>query len=404
MPTRNVLYCPSCRQSLDEENFYQSYNKEKHPNGYLSTCKKCTTMGVDNFDPETFKPILEDIDIPYVQEEWMSMAHRYCDGRDPRKISGTTVLGRYISKMRLKKWREYTYKDSDLLEQQARERAETALKSSGCSEEEIKEIMEDRNKIERPVAPKGANEETPTAAPVSQVPVSEYFTQTLTPEDRKYLTLQWGSNYNEEEWMRLEKLYQEMMSSYDINTAGHIDTLKMICKTSLKMNELIDMNDIEGFQKMSRAYDALMKSGKFTAVQNKTASNNYVDSISELVELCERDGFIPRYYKGDEVNDKVDMVLKDTKNYIKNLVEGESNLGEFVERALDEYNTSENNTVEDEEEDEESKEEAEIEKQIENLYDHGSTSADTMTDEDLIDFNEFLEEQRDSDQESLKST
>ena len=53
------------------------------------------------------------------------------------------------------------------------------------------------------------------------------------------------------------------MESYDIQTAGHIDTLKFICKTSLKMNQLIDIGDIEGFQKVSRVYNELMKSGKF---------------------------------------------------------------------------------------------------------------------------------------------
>jgi hypothetical protein len=44
---------------------------------------------------------------------------------------------------------------------------------------------------------------------------------------------------------------------------------------------------VEGFQKMSRVYDNLMKSGKFTAAQNKAESGEYVNSVSELVTLCE---------------------------------------------------------------------------------------------------------------------
>jgi hypothetical protein len=35
------------------------------------------------------------------------------------------------------------------------------------------------------------------------------------------------------------------MESYDIQSAGHIDTLKMICKTSLKANQLLDMGDVD---------------------------------------------------------------------------------------------------------------------------------------------------------------
>ena len=136
------------------------------------------------------------------------------------------------------------------------------------------------------------------------------FDDDLTDEDRTYLRLKWGKTYKPEEWIRLEQLYNEMMDSYDIQSAGHIDTLKLICKTSLKANQLIDIGDIEGFQKMSKVYDSLMKSGKFTAAQNKAESGEFVDSISELVEICEKQGFIPRYHI-DTPNDKVDETKLD---------------------------------------------------------------------------------------------
>ena len=77
----------------------------------------------------------------------------------------------------------------------------------------------------------------------------------LTDEDKLYLRLKWGKAYKPDEWIELERLYNEMMESYDIQTAGHKDTLKLICKTSLKANQLIDMGDIEGYQKMSKVYD-----------------------------------------------------------------------------------------------------------------------------------------------------
>jgi len=61
------------------------------------------------------------------------------------------------------------------------------------------------------------------------------------------LKIKWGSSYRPEEWIQLEKFYEEMMQSYDIQTAGHIDTLKHICKSSLRANQLIDAGDIEGY-------------------------------------------------------------------------------------------------------------------------------------------------------------
>jgi len=83
--------------------------------------------------------------------------------------------------------------------------------------------------------------------PPPQAPQYDYFDQQngfdeddlsieLTEEDKLYLRLKWGKSYKPEEWVALEKLYEEMMSSYDIQGAGHIDTLKLVCKTSLKAN------------------------------------------------------------------------------------------------------------------------------------------------------------------------
>lgn len=175
----------------------------------------------------------------------------------------------------------------------------------------------------------------PTLAP-------DYFENNLSEDEQKYLCLKWGRTYTPEQWIKLEKQYNEMCESYDIQSAGHIDTLKLLCKTSLKCNELVDINDIEGYQRMSRVYDQLMKSGKFQASQNKNETNNYVDSVSELVAMCEEQGFIPRYYQADEANDAVDLVLKDTKTYIKNLVTEELNLGDLIENALKTMSAEEN--------------------------------------------------------------
>ena len=155
----------------------------------------------------------------------------------------------------------------------------------------------------------------------------------LTDDDILYLSVKWGKLYKPEEWVYLEKLYNDMMESYDIQTAGHIDTLKMICKTSLKCNQLVDLGDVEGFQKMSKVYNDLMKSGNFTAAQNKIDKGEYVDSISELVSICESQGFIPRYYT-DGPQDKVDRVLQDMQSYTYRLIMEETNLSNLLENAI----------------------------------------------------------------------
>lgn len=89
---------------------------------------------------------------------------------------------------------------------------------------------------------------------------------------------------------------------------------------------------VDGAQKMIKMYDSLMKSGKFTEAQNKAEKGEAIDSISELVAICEKEGFIPRYYT-DGPQDKVDRVLQDLQTYTRTLVVEEMGLGTMIEKA-----------------------------------------------------------------------
>ena len=202
------------------------------------------------------------------------------------------------------------------------------------------------------------------------------------------MRLKWGKTYKPEEWIKLEQLYEEMMSSYDIQGAGHIDTLKLICKTSLKANQLIDMGDIEGYQKMSKVYNDLMKSGKFTAAQNKAETGEFVDSIGELIEMCEKEGYIERFYI-ESPNDRVDMTIQDMQRYTRTLIEEETNLTLMVEKALRE------NAKEDEAEADDS-----------DIIDDDNMSIEDLEkiikDSDFTEFDDFLEESAAEDAQLLE--
>ena len=65
---------------------------------------------------------------------------------------------------------------------------------------------------------------------------------------------------------------------------------------------------------MSKVYDGLMKSGNLLRLKIKPSLGNMLTSISELVAICEKDGFIPRYYT-DGPQDKVDRTLQDLQSY-----------------------------------------------------------------------------------------
>lgn len=381
---------------MGADQFYGSNNLQKYPNGKLDTCKKCITMHVDNFNPDTYMWILQECDVPYVPDEWHKLLEKYAYDRD--KLTGMTILGRYLSKMKLKQHKDYRWKDTAFLQEMADTKKEQAMKRQGYDAQEIAlQLEKDRQYLpEDGIVKEPVYDETPSAP----YPVEDYFAEQcggeelnidLTDEDKTYLRLKWGKTYKPEEWVKLEQLYEEMMQSYDIQGAGHIDTLKLICKTSLKANQLIDMGDIEGFQKMSKVYDSLMKSGNFTAAQNKSESGEFVDSIGELIELCEKDGYIERYYV-ESPNDKVDLTIQDMQRYTRTLIEEETNISTMVEKALRE------NAKEDEED---------AKNNESDIIDEADLSIEdlekTLKDEDYTDFEDFKDELAQEDAKFLES-
>ena len=386
-----LYFCKKCNRTMRGTEFYTSNNLEKFPNdGKLDQCKKCLTMHVDNYNPDTYLWIIQDIDVPWVPDEWNKLLAKY--GQDKSKLTGMTILGRYLSKMKLKQYKDYRWKDNEHLREVANSKIETTMKQSGYSAAEIAEVIEKATfKI-----PDGELVEPPHPEPQQPFQVENYFQPEeeeiddldLTDDDKIYLRLKQGKAYKPEEWVRLEQLYNEMMESYDIQSAGHIDTLKLLCKTSLKANQLIDIGDVEGFQKMSKVYDQLMKSGKFTAAQNKAEQGEFVDSISELVTLCEKEGFIPRYYT-DGPMDRVDETLEDMKHYTHSLVTEEMNLGNLIENAVKQMAREEAKPSEEDSDDEEIT--------LESL----SKEVVPLSDEDYEEYNDFLEDQIEEDNKLL---
>lgn len=135
-----------------------------------------------------------------------------------------------------------------------------------------------------------------------------------------------------------------------------------------------------------------MKSGRFTAAQNKEANTEFVDSIGELVEMCEKQGYIERYYI-EKPNDKVDITIQDLQRYTRKLIEEETNLNDMLEIAIkqnareDEEDAKNNDTDIIEFDDDNAIEEVENE----------------MKTQDYVDFEEFKDLERKADEEYLRS-
>lgn len=132
---------------------------------------------------------------------------------------------------------------------------------------------------------------------------------------------------------------------------------------------------------MSRTYDTLMKSGNFTAAQNKVKGDDEIDSVGEIVALCEKEGFIPQYYH-ERPNDYVDETIKDMQEYTRKLVTDEMHLGDLIENSI-RIMLEQENKQEDEDVDDDALVLDQIEQDIDDDYDTFSDLDSSIDDEDF---------------------
>ena len=348
-----MRYCSKCRKTVASTNFYTYKNGEK-----CELCKACLTMHINNFEPDTFLWLLEKFDVPYIPAEWNVLRDR-AYAKDPYKMNGMSVFGKYLSKMKLKQWKNFTWADTERLQAEAEEKAKLYGQPQEIAEEKLAEMEEAYKNGEITEAQWMTYKEIKAPKPEFQVVSGSTVTTTgpsgspypvndnpfeqvdvpdvgndLTEEDKVYLAMKWGRLYSSSDWVYLEQKYNDFMNSFDIQGAARIDTLIQICKLSLKMNQALDTGDYDTYAKLSRAYDTLMKSAKFTEAQNKDGDSSEFDSVGAIVAFCEKEGgFIPEY-KIEAPRDIIDTIIEDNKTYLQTLIHNDTNLSQQIEQFL----------------------------------------------------------------------
>lgn len=398
-----TCFCSKCQKTMDEGQFYTYHDGTK-----TELCKKCMTLHINNFDENTYIWLLEKMDVPYVPGEWNVLRDKALAkaNDDPRKLNGMSVFGKYLSKMKLKQFKDARWADTERLQAEAAQKkavsdAELAELDAMYQEQYNNgEISEAQYRTLVSTTARNANfySNIPTTVqPV--VSESNFFDENqfidnselpdpaaqLTQEDKIAMAVKWGRLYTPSEWVALETDYQRMMASFDIQDADSQNTLILLCKTNLKANQAIDSGDIEGYQKLSKVSESLRKSAKFTAAQNKEAKSDYVDSVGELIALCEREGFIPRFAT-DIPQDKVDMTLKDMNEYVRKLVTQDLGFGQQIEDSLKKIMLQNEMNRE---ADERQKEEGE---------DYDPYAPNELDDEDIVDYYDTIMNQKIQDE------
>ena len=393
--------CEKCGRTKEDTAFYTYKNGEK-----TQLCKDCLLLHVNVWQPDTFLWLLQKMDVPYVPKEWDVLRDK-AYAKNPQKLNDTTVFGKYLSKMKLKQWKDYGWADTERLQKESELKQAAEDQANRVAEEKIREQYENgeitqsqfRTLVHADVQKKVDKAKTPPPdyedfvgkdnmfneknfMPEEEIPD---LSKDLTEEDKKYLVLKWGRYYTPQEWIELEKFYNEMMNSFDIQDADTRASLILICKNNLKMNQAIDQGDLEGYQKLARVSDTLRKSAKFTAAQNKEQKSQFIDSIGQLVDYCEKTGGEIPKIQITEDQDIVDQVISDMKAYTKSLIYEDTALA----RQIEDYLRKRERILQDKKDEEQAKRLG-----IDNIE---------LSDNDIKEYNDALEQQREQDAETVNN-
>lgn len=384
-----IRYCSKCKKSMRSINFYTLKDGSKS-----ELCKTCETLHVNNYEPDTFLWLLEKYDVPYIPAEWNVLRDRAYQ-KDPYKMNGMSVFGKYISKMKLKQWKNYTYADSERLQAEAEEKAKMYGQAQEITEQKIEQMRKayengeiseaqfktyaeiQEPKIEDPAALYPVNDN-----PFEKVNLPDVGAD-LTEEDKIYLATKWGRLYSAEDWVSLEKIWTDYEKSFDLHNADLINGTKQLCKLDLKGNQALDTGDIDAYSKIARASDALRKSLKFTEAQRKeekTADLNCVGLIVAFAEKHNPEDFI-RPIDLSVDRDIVDKDIKNIKNYTKMLIEDDPAVYKMIEQYIKKREALAEN-------------EKDIQKSEEGFYE--------ISDDDLKEFNDSIDKQKAEDASLVK--
>lgn len=343
------LTCSQCGKTKSEKEFYHM----PHSNERCDICKTCLTRHVDNQDPQTFLWILEKFDIPYIEDIWIEMSNK-AYMKNPAKFGPLSVIGKYMRSMKINPYKDYHYSDSDRLnfevkkQKQDRE-AENMIRWQ--SQEPLRQEM--KKKFENGEITQAEYETIVTPPPTVQtakpafvrpVEISEDDIRgELDEDDMRYLALKWGITYKPSEWVRMEELYLKYANEYELNIDRET-TLRTICKMQLKLDQALDIGDMNSVKSLSSSLDQMRKSAKFTEAQNKEKEEKYLDSIGELVAYCEQKGGIIEQFPDPEEypQDKIDLTIKDLKAYNYNLATNELGLSDLIESYIEKLEKAQN--------------------------------------------------------------
>jgi hypothetical protein len=262
--------CEKCRKSKSVRNFYTT-SSSKYKDGYSPFCKACVNWSVDPKDLDSVKNMLMILDRPFIIDVWKKSKEK------------ESAFGQYLKAISsLMRYKSLTFKDSDV-----------------TLDEEVESIEDN---------------------PINVELMEELETENGKIEMSKDLIIKYGAGYSNREYLEMEKFYQDMEISHDINTPQLKKQLKLLCQIQILMDRALQEGDHTAFKNYNDRYEKILDSSGFKPKDRKSSDESVgIRNFSTIFEEVEKRGYVePKPV--EEKMDIVDVAILSILNYTRQLV------------------------------------------------------------------------------------
>jgi hypothetical protein len=278
--------CNVCSKDKLINDFYTS-NSVMFGDGRVPVCKKCLKDMIDETNIDSVKTTLQRIDKPFLAKVWKSAEENEND-----------TVGNYFRMINsLQQYKDYNWSDSDF----EGENETDIYRHRFDDVDEVDEITTDNGVIKL----------------------------------NKDIAMKFGSGYTNREYLQMEKFYNDMCMTHDVNTPQLKKQLVYLCKLQVKMDRALESENDGAFKNYNDRYERILQSSGFRPIDRKNSSEQSgIRSFSAIFEEVEKMGFVPPK-PIEERMDLVDVAILAHLNYVRQLV-GHGKLDELPKEVHDE--------------------------------------------------------------------
>ncbi len=283
IPLIAEIFCPNCETTKKSTDFYASSSVYHASTGRVQYCKDCCLLlscDKDNtFNMNKFLSLLEKIDKPFLKDVLQSAYEESNKDSERQKANPVQLYFKNINS--LNQYKKLTWKDSVF------------------NYEENK-----NNKINFDINNNNAG----------YVNIADNFVIT------RDMIVKWGNGFEQEQYMMLEDLYQNLFNSYDIDNRSQEEYLKTACLYQLRNIEAIREGNAQEASKWGGLFDNYMASGKLKPSQlSESDKMGGVTNFATFFQYIEKSNdFVPTF--PDLILDDIDYAIFMFINYNRTLL------------------------------------------------------------------------------------